>query len=92
MGGEYDPSQKLLIEQFIGNQLKSTLGVGVAGSDSILLVNSEGTVIVLPISSSDHVIEHQGAGGPQSLFAIGSRNFIGEERKNDVPARREQAR
>ena len=52
-----------------------------AGSGSIPLVNLEGDIVGLPISGSDHVIEHQGAGGPQSLFAIGSPNFIGDKRK-----------
>ena len=55
-GGKYDPSQTLQIEQFIGHQVESTLGAGVAGSGSIPLVNSDGNIVELPISGSDHVI------------------------------------
>ena len=78
MGGKYNASEQLQIEQFIGNRLESTLGVGVAGSGSLRLRNSRGEVVELPLSGSDHVIDHQGIGGARSLFAIGAPNWIGE--------------
>ena len=81
IGGQYNASEKLQIEQFIGDRLESTLGIGVAGSRSPPLVNSRGEVVELPLSGSDHVIDHQGAGGAQSLFAIGAPNWIGKNRR-----------
>ena len=81
IGGQCSASQKLQIEQFIGDRLESTLGVGVAGSRSLPLVNSWGDVIELPLSGSDHVVDYQGIGGAETLFAIGAPNWIGENRR-----------
>ena len=70
MGRKYNASEKLQIEQFIGDRLESTLGASIANSGSQPLVNSPGEVVELQLSGSDHVIDHQGMGGAQSLFAM----------------------
>ena len=90
VGGSYNPPQTLQVEQFISHQIEAALRTGIPRSGSIPLVNSEGGTIKLPRSGSDHVINHQGTGGPRSLFAVGLTNFIGKEWKMSLFAENEE--
>jgi hypothetical protein len=82
MGGQIDYNGvKFKFTKCASQELGGSIGPCVPGTCALPLVNSDGTMVPLPLGADDHACTMSGMGGAQSLFAVGSDGWLGGEHR-----------